>query len=284
MAQIFSNSDPSNSRPCQLLTSHTYILPLPPRRKGSSGANPGCPKSRLKPTRQSSAVSSLVLSPSSFKCNIPLNIHSEGCPNVPEMPQYIFKCRSALLHTRTANATSPPFLLIRSEFMFIARQSCFALYFRILLRVAPSVIRQVVQKPHKPHMASCGFWALCKAVGAFFRSGTVAHLQTTHFSTILHVPGMQLLSQIQLNQTSSNDIFVLLPCLPYCISCGTRSSDVPTLTHYSTKSPKFRPLTDKHGKAARLCTMAKSRMRLWHNLSIITDIDAPTPAPGDVIG
>ncbi|KAJ7330999.1 hypothetical protein DFH08DRAFT_882120, partial [Mycena albidolilacea] len=73
---------------------------------------------------------------------------------------------------------------------------------------------------------------------------------------------MRLLSQIQLNQTSPNGIFVLLLCLPYCILCGTRSSDVPTLPHYSTKSPKFRPLTDKHGKAVRLCTMAKSRLRL----------------------
>jgi hypothetical protein len=74
----------------------------------------------------------------------------------------------------------------------------------------------------------------------FFNSGAVNHLRTTHFSTNLHVPGMGLLSQIQLNQTSPNGIFVLLPCLPYCISCGTRSSDVPNLPHYSTKSPKFR--------------------------------------------
>jgi hypothetical protein len=78
-------------------------------------------------------------------------------------------------------------------------------------------------------MASCSFWALCKAVGAFFRSGTVTHLQTTHFRTNLHVPGMRLLSQIQLNQTSPNGIFVLLSCLLYCILCGTRSSDVLTL-------------------------------------------------------
>jgi hypothetical protein len=120
----------------------------------------------------------------------------------------------------------------------------------------------------------------------FFRSGTVAHLQTTHFSTNLHVPGMRLLSQLQLNQTSPNGIFVLLP---YCISFGTRNSDVPTLPHYSTKSPKFRPLTDKYGKAVRLCTMAESRVQVWHNLSITLlcadnnlTASQPGPIPPDV--
>ncbi|KAJ7879266.1 hypothetical protein B0H14DRAFT_2709807, partial [Mycena olivaceomarginata] len=73
---------------------------------------------------------------------------------------------------------------------------------------------------------------------------------------------MWLPIQIQLNQTPPNVTFILLLCLPYCVSCGTRSSDVSTLPHYSTKSPKFRPLTDNHGKAVRLCTMTKSRVRL----------------------
>jgi hypothetical protein len=100
-------------------------------------------------------------------------------------------------------------------------------------------IRQVVQKPHKPHAVSCSFWALYKAAGVFFRSGTVNHLQTTHFSANLHVPAMRLLSQIQLNQASQNGIFVVLPRLSYCISCETRSSDIPTPPHSSTKSPNL---------------------------------------------
>jgi hypothetical protein len=36
------------------------------------------------------------------------------------------------------------------------------------MRTTTSYIREVVQKPHKPHAASRGFWALCKAAGSIF--------------------------------------------------------------------------------------------------------------------
>lgn len=39
-------------------------------------------------------------------------------------------------------------------------------------RAAGIIIRQVVQKPHKPHAASCGFLALCKAAGRISVSRT----------------------------------------------------------------------------------------------------------------
>lgn len=69
-----------------------------------------------------------------------------------------------------------------------------------------------------------------------------------HISVPICVCQVRLLSEIQLNQTSQNGIFVILPRLSHCISWEIRSSDILTLPHSSTKSSNLNHSLIKHEK------------------------------------